>query len=143
MIITRKFLLTQSQLKSLLDLNENSDLVLQRTEQDKLGFIHYRYYQTYKGVPIENAMYIIHTKNGLLKSLGGSIVTDFDPLMDDRSAQKFSTSEAISIAVKYVGAKLYAWQDAGMEQRIKEQTNNAKASYHQKQVWFGTAQQIM
>jgi hypothetical protein len=24
--------------------------------------------------------------------------------------------------------KLYAWQDAGMQQRIKDQTNNAKAS---------------
>src|SRR6201989_1569225 len=77
-----------SQLKSLLDLNQNSDLVLMKTEQDKLGFIHYRYYQTYKGVPVENTMYIVHTKNGVLKSLGGTIVTDFDELMDQRSTQK-------------------------------------------------------
>ena len=68
-----------SQVKALLGINNNAGFVLKRTEQDKLGFVHFRYYQTYKGVPIENSMLIIHTRNGLLKSLGGSIVTDFDP----------------------------------------------------------------
>ena len=93
----------------MLDLNQNSELVLQKTESDKLGFIQYRYYQTYKGVPVENTMYIAHTKNGVLKSLGGTIVTDFDEMMDQRSSQKISNSEAISIAIKYVNAKVYAW----------------------------------
>jgi bacillolysin len=118
-----------SQLKSLLNLDPNSDLVLIKTEQDKLGFIHYRYYQTYRGVPVENSMYILHTKYGVLKSLGGSIVTDFDPLIDQRASQKVSQDVAIATAVKYVNAKLYAWQDPGMEQRIKDQTKNPKASY--------------
>ncbi len=133
-----------AQVKSLLDLNQNSELVLQKTESDKLGFIQYRYYQTYKGVPVENTMYIAHTKNGVLKSLGGTIVTDFDEMMDQRSSQKISNSEAISIAIKYVNAKVYAWQDAGMEQRIKEQTNNTKASYAPKAslVWYSGADAV-
>ncbi len=115
-----------------------------RTEQDKLGFIHYRYYQTYRGVPVENSMYIVHTKYGVLKSLGGSIVTDFDPLIDQRASQKVSQDQAIDIAVKYVGAKVYAWQDAGMEQRIKDQTKNAKASYAPKAslVWYSPADDV-
>src|SRR6476659_275795 len=62
-----------AQVKSLLGLNANSELVLKKTEQDKLGFIHYRYYQTYRSVPIENTTYIIHTKGGRLKSLTGTI----------------------------------------------------------------------
>ena len=82
-----------SQLKLLLDLNQNSDLVLSKTEQDKLGFIHYKYYQTYKGVPVENSMYIAHTKNGILKSLGGAIVTDFDPTIDNRATQKIAAQK--------------------------------------------------
>lgn len=118
-----------AQLKTLLDLNQNADLVLSKTEQDKLGFIHYKYYQTYKGVPIENSMYIAHTKNGILKSLGGAIVTDFDPAIDNRAAQKVSKTDAVSIAVKHVHAQVYAWQDAAMEQRIKEQKNDKNASY--------------
>ena len=133
-----------AQAKSLLGLNENSELVLKKTEQDKLGFIHYRYYQTYKSIPIENSMYIIHTKNGALKSLGGSIVTDFDPRMNQRAAQRISNEQAIGIAVKYVNAKEYAWQDAGMERAVKAQTNDLKASYQPTAslVWYSTTNVI-
>jgi bacillolysin len=140
----QKISFNSSQLKALLDLDQNSDLVLWRTEQDKLGFIHYRYYQTYRGVPVENSMYIVHTKYGVLKSLGGSIVTDFDPLIDQRTSQKVSQDQAIEIAVKYVGAKVYAWQDAGMEKEIKDQTKNAKASYapNASLVWFSPANDV-
>ncbi len=134
----------QAQLKSLLALNQNSDLVLKRVIQDKIGFIHYRFYQTYKGIPIENSLYIIHTKNGLLKSLGGSIVADFDPLMDERSSARISGTQAINIAVNYVNAKLYAWQDEGMEQRLKEQTHNPDASYKPKATlaWYSPTDDV-
>jgi bacillolysin len=130
--------------KSLLNLNKNSDMVLMRSESDKLGFIHFRYYQTYNGVPVENTMYIIHTRNGLLRSLGGTIITDFDDLMDKRSAQRISGEQAIGIAVRYVGAKLYAWQDAGMEQSIRDQTGNLKASYVPKAavVWYSATEDV-
>jgi len=133
-----------SQVKSLLGLNQNSDLILKRTEQDKLGFIHYRYSQTYKSIPIENSMYIVHTKNGVLKSLGGSIVTDFDQLMDQRAAQRISGEQAISTAVRYVNAKQYAWQDAGMERSIKEQFKDSKATYKPTAslVWYNSGDVI-
>jgi Zn-dependent metalloprotease len=133
-----------AQLKSLLDLNSNSELVLQRTENDKLGFIHYRYYQTYRNIPIENTMYIIHTKNGLLKSLGGTIVTDFDSRIDARAAQKISGDQAINIAVQFVGASIYAWKDAGMEKSIKQQKNNLKATYfpNASLVWYSSSEGV-
>lgn len=132
------------QVKDLLGLNANADLILKKTVHDKLGFIHYRYYQTYRNIPIENAVYIVHTKNGLLKSLGGSIITDFDERMNERFVQKISASRAVEIAVEYVGAKQYAWQDAGMEQSLKEQTKNAKASYLPKAglVWYSATNLI-
>lgn len=133
-----------AQVKALLNLNNNSNLVLKRTEQDKLGFIHFRFYQTYRGVPIENSMFIIHTKNGLLKSLGGSIVTDFDPLMDEHASSKISSAQSITAAVNYVHAKVYAWQDAGMEQSIKKQTGNSNASYLPKAnlVWYSPTDDV-
>lgn len=132
------------QVKDLLGLNANADLILKKTIHDKLGFIHYRYYQTYRNIPIENSMYIVHAKNGLLKSLGGSIVTDFDERMNERFVQKISGAQAVEIAISYVGAKQYAWQDAGMEQSLKEQTKNTKASYLPKAglVWYSPANVI-
>jgi Zn-dependent metalloprotease len=129
-----------AQVKSLLGLNENSELVLQKTEQDKLGFIHYRYYQTYRSIPVENTMFIVHTRNGLLQSLGGTVVTDFDPGTDQRAAQRLSNEQAITIAVKHVNAKLYAWQDAEMEKSIKTLTKNSSASYKPSAslVWYSS-----
>ncbi len=116
-------------LNELLNINAASQLVLTQTVQDKSNFIHYRYYQTYKGVRVENSLYIVHTKNGLLKSLGGNIVTDFDPIIDKYSSAKISVEHSINAAVKYADAKIYAWQDDDMQQRIKKQTGNSNASY--------------
>ncbi len=133
-----------AQVKGLLNLAEKADLILKRTEQDKLGYIHFRYYQTYGGVPVENSMFIIHARNGVLKSLGGSIVTDFDPLMDERAASTISDAQAITVAVKHVNAKVYAWQDADMQQRIKIQSNNPNASYLPKAslVWYSPTDDV-
>ena len=138
------FKFSTAQVKALLSLNDNADLILKRTEQDNHGFIHFRFCQTYKGVPIENSMFIIHTKNGLLKSLGGSIVTDFDPLMDERSGARISAAQSVTSAVNYVHAKVYAWQDADMEQRIKIQTGNANATYLPKTslVWYSPTDDV-
>src|SRR6478752_467687 len=64
--------------KRILGLDPLSDLVLIGNETDELGYTHYRFYQTYKGMPIENSMYILHVKNGRLTGMSGEIVTDFD-----------------------------------------------------------------
>src|SRR5438128_2410297 len=48
------------QARAELSLDPSSDLVIQKTETDQLGFTHYRYYQTYKDIPVENSMYIAH-----------------------------------------------------------------------------------
>ena len=117
--------------KNLFGLNSGSDLVLVKTESDKLGFTHYRFYQSYKNIPVDKTLFIAHTRNGVLQSLSGTIVTEFDPNLDKQRAS-LSAEKAISVAIANVGAKVYAWQDAGMQQRIKDQTNNAKASYYPK-----------
>ena len=133
-----------STLKTLLSLNTNSDLILKSTEKDNLNYVNYRFYQTYNGIPVENSMFIISTKYGMIRSLNGSIVTDFDETMKDRSNARFSAQQAVNKAVSSVGAKLYAWQDEGMEQRIKTVTGNASASYAPKAslVWYNAGDEI-
>ena len=109
-----------------------------RTEPDKLGNVHYRYYQTFNGIPVENSMYVIHTRSGYIKSMSGSIVTEFDQAVLKNSSAAFSSKEAVAKAIKNVKAELYAWQDAGMQQRIRMQTGNDKASFEPtaKLVWY-------
>jgi len=133
-----------SQLRSVLDLDPRSDFVRTDQQADKLGFTHYRYYQTLKGIPIENSMYVAHIKNGKLSKLSGEIVVDLDESNDYSPAPALSSVQAIDIAVKQVNAQVYMWQDAGMEQRIKEQMGNVQASYAPTAtlVWFNDGEEI-
>jgi len=116
--------------KSILGLDEKSNLVLLQNFTDNIGQMHYRYYQTYKGIAIENTMYILHTSSGKLTGLSGIIVTDFSNAMQQRANTAAITPEkAISLAIDFVGAKIYMWQNAAMEARYKKQMANANATY--------------
>jgi Zn-dependent metalloprotease len=83
-------------------------------------------------------------KNGKLSKLSGEIVVDFDESNDYSPVPALSSAQAIDIAVKKVNAQLYMWQDAGMEQRIKDQTGNTQASYAPTAtlVWFNDGDEI-
>ncbi|WP_241680257.1 M4 family metallopeptidase [Metabacillus mangrovi] len=49
-------------------------LILLGKEKDSLGFTHYKFAQSIKGVPIDGAVYIVHTdKNGIVTSSNGAI----------------------------------------------------------------------
>jgi bacillolysin len=87
-------------------LNANSDLVLMRTEPDKLGLTHYRYYQTYHNIPVENSMYIAHIKSGKLTSMSGTIVTQFDSKIDQKSGASLSGAQAIKVALNYMHGRM-------------------------------------
>lgn len=131
-----------SKARIIFGLNTNSDLIQQTSETDKLGLIHYRYYQTYKGIPVENSMYIAHTRGGKLISMSGSIVTDFNPRIENR-ASSLSAQQAIDNALNYVHAEKYAWQDADFEQRIKFRKGN-EATYYPvaAKVWYSGDDEI-
>lgn len=123
-------------------LDANSDLVLRNSETDNLGMIHYRYYQTYKGIPVENTMYIAHTKAGNLVAMSGSVVTDFDQQTANRSSS-FSSQQAIEKALNYVNAEKYAWQDGSFQERIKFRKGK-DASYYPvpSKVWYSGEDEI-
>ncbi len=133
-----------NQLKSDLDLATQSDLVLLDQQTDKLGFTHYRVYQTLKGIPIENSMYLAHVSAGKLLKLSGEIVVDFDESNDYSPLASLSAKQAIDIAIKKVNAQSYVWEDAGMERRIKEQFGSAQASFAPTATltWFNEGDEI-
>ena len=132
-----------SKARSIFGLDANSDLILLNTEADgNTGMTHYRYYQTYKGLPVENAMYIAHTLQGKLISLSGSVVTDFASQMSRRYSS-LSEKQAIKDALNYVQAEKYAWQDADFEQRIKFR-QGSNASYYPRvtKAWYSGDEEI-
>lgn len=128
--------------KATFGLDASSDLVLQNKEADKSGAMHFRYYQTYKGIPVENAMYIAHTFQGKLTAMTGSVVTEFNRQIAKRSAS-LSPKQAIEHALNYVNAEKYAWQDSNFEQRIKFRTGK-DASYYPGcvKVWYSGDDEI-
>jgi bacillolysin len=136
-------LFSPSNARNTFGLDANSNLILQNTEtDDSAGMIHYRYYQTYKGIPVEHSMYIAHIRNGRLTSMSGSVVTDFDTRTQSRSSS-LSSDKAIKNALDYVHAEKYAWQDANFEQRIKFR-NGDNATYYPGavKVWYSGDEEI-
>lgn len=131
------------QARAILGLDAGSDLVLKNSETDKLGFTHYRYNQTYKGIPVENAMYVAHTANAQLTGMSGSIITKFDAPQTANTSAKLSAKDAINAALHYVHADRYAWEDENYNARIKFRNGN-NATYYPiaEKVWYGGDDQI-
>ncbi len=66
---------------------------LVRKESDKSGFTHYRYQLWYNQIPIENAVYYVHIKNGLVNSANGDY-----PIMEPK-VDKVSLSQAVAFDI--------------------------------------------
>jgi Zn-dependent metalloprotease len=56
-------------IKNIVYANNNDELTLQNSLSDTSGFTHEFYLQYYKGIRVENAMYIAHVKNLKIKLL--------------------------------------------------------------------------
>lgn len=132
------------QARNVFGLDAKSGLVLMNVVQDEIGQTHYRYYQTYQGIPVENTMYAVHTSNEKLLGMSGVIITDFSANMQQKGIAKITAQNAVNAALNYVDAKKYMWQDAFMEQRLKNQLNDKNASYKPvaKLVWYNTGNEV-
>jgi len=108
----------------------SSDFGLQllRSENDKLGFTHYRYQQTYKGFPVYSNMFIIHVKNDLVVSMNGQLFGN----LNVTAVGSLTESLALNKAISYVGAESYKWDIAGEEQLLKYALNDQEATYYPK-----------
>ncbi len=51
--------------------DENSNFILSKTNQDDLGFTHFKYQQYYKGILVEDMVYIFHSQTEILQSANG------------------------------------------------------------------------
>lgn len=126
-----------------LGLDASSSLSLKETQADAMGMIHYRYQQQYAGIPVESAMYIVHTQNNKMLSANGFIVTDFAADMKQRNKASVSADDAVKAAISYTHAELYMWQVEQVEADAKT-TSAGKSGYYPTatKVWYNAGDQL-
>ena len=98
---------------------------LVRVDDDKLGHKHYRYQQTYNGVPVEFATWIVHTNNDKVYSMNGLLY----PTLTGAVNPSLSESSALNYALDFVGADVYKWELPIEEEFIKREQKNPNATF--------------
>ena len=138
----QQFPFSEAVANSAFGLDADLKLSLKKAETDDLGNVNYRFYQLYKGLPVEGAMYIVQTKGGKAIGMSGEIVTDVpSDLKGAALSATVSKDAAVKAAIQQVGAKEYAWQNSEMEQSFKALMKSDKATYAPtaKLVWYNVA----
>lgn len=116
-------------LSSQFPMPEGMGFKLLSKESDNLGFTHYRLQQLINNMPVVNTMYILHVKNGKVQSVNGQILTG---VAFENATAALTETNALSVALAYVGAKQYKWQVSGAESLLKQATGNTNATYFPK-----------
>lgn len=103
-------------------------LRLIKTESDNLGYIHYRYIQTFSGVDLEFAELMVHTKNGQIFSINGKLIDSYP----NSATISLTEQSALNEALAHIGANSYKWEIAEEEAFIKRESGNEHASFFPK-----------
>lgn len=123
-------------LKQTLRVQPTIDFVLYKQHTDNLGMTHYRYRQTYNGVPVDNAAYIAHARSGMIVSFNGYVadVPSTNPL----ASPALSESDALTKAKTQLGYAKYMWEDPFWENDLKRRKNDQTATHFPKATlcWF-------
>ena len=99
-------------------------LNLVSTDTDQLGMVHYRYQQMLDGIPVSYAYYVVHSRNNKVVSMNGLFFNGIES-----STTNIDENQALKLALNYVSAKTYMWENQKEEQLLKRQTDDSKSSY--------------
>lgn len=114
--------------KSEMGMSQLDDFKLVSMNKDNLGFTHYKFQYYFKDVAVEGAIFILHEKDGKLKSMNGHLGIGIDVNFN----VEFSKQSAISIALEIADAKVYMWELESAEDDIKLIKKDKNASYYPK-----------
>ena len=106
----------------------NFTLVEVHRETDQLGYTHIKYQQVINNIPVELSFVGVHIKDGKVYSLSGNL-TSLTPRTNSASV---SESNALSNTLLKIGAKKYKWELPEEEAFIKEDKNDASATFYPK-----------
>ncbi len=108
--------------------NPNCGFVLNNVQKNRDNEQTYRYQQTYNGIPIEFATWLVQVNNDRVFALNGEILDN--PQLN--SIFTISEENALQFALNYMGADLYMWQDNGEEELLKAFKKDENATYFPK-----------
>jgi len=110
--------------------NYNTDEKIQykliRTETDYIGCKHFFYNQTYNGIVIHDAVFIVHTRNGYIESINGTLYSD----LKISNSFNISEQEGLQFALAKINAEQYKWEIPSEEQFIKKFKKNESATFY-------------
>jgi Zn-dependent metalloprotease len=93
--------------KNAFNLQATDEMVLKKTENTIIQDLTiYRFQQTYKDIPIEGAMYVVHSKNGTVTRVIGKTVQG----MNLNVTPSISPDAAVENAINFVPAEIYLWE---------------------------------
>jgi Zn-dependent metalloprotease len=95
-----------SEYGSKMGLGQDDHMILQQETAGLNDYIHYKYTQHHKGLPVYGMAYILHTKDGLVRSANGS----FAPRLYVDIHPALTIEESIEIAKQDMGSKHYPWE---------------------------------
>ncbi len=92
-----------------LQLSEGDGMQLISSQQDDLGYTHDKFQQFYNEVKVDGSTVTIHSKNGKVTSLTGN----YRAVKQTNVVPVILALDAFDLAVAYVGAERYAWDEGG------------------------------
>ncbi len=113
-------------LKSTFEMGSDIDFTLIDSKADELGFLQQKYIQTYKGIPIDRADYVVQSLDGNISSFRG----DAYNIENVSITASINEKSALKYALEYMGDLNYRWNSDFWESEIKEHENNPNASYY-------------
>lgn len=109
-----------------LGMSDHDGWVVSEVDKDPMGYTHRRFLQTYKGLPVEGSMYLLHTHQGKLISMNG----EFYPDLSVNHIPTLSEAQGLQSALNHVQGNLYQWQVPGAEAFLQMETGNPMATFY-------------
>jgi len=113
------------QVNERLSLSPHCGFDLVKNWTDYIGYEHHRMTQTFEKIPLEGAMFIIHSQNGIVRSSNGHLVKGRFP----SSSNSIDEVEAWKTVRKAYKDYIFYQDIPGMEEWLKEQKNDPSASF--------------
>lgn len=105
-------------------IDASSALVYANEQTDELGMLHIRFTQRIHGYDVANTMYILHCRNGYVRSMNGYLVSGYP---DEEIA--LTPEAAFDLAIGFVQSDVYMWELESEENRLKFETGNPSATW--------------
>ncbi len=115
--ITRENIFTTY--KAQFGLGNDDEMKLYKTIVEE-GNFHAKFFQYYKGYPVENGSMNVNGNKGVVLFANGNIIKN----LNVNVSNPISESSALQTALDYIGATQYSWQDLETENSIKEEMEN-------------------